>query len=287
MNTYKYHEFSLKLFFTLITVGVSFFLGWSGFFIGLFAIMLFWFFYYQNSTQWLLNSLDLGPNSAQNDLLVLNNQAEHLAKKYHMPSPKIYRIQHPLPVVMGFGTAKNPILIVSQNFFEKLTTSERLALLEVAIYKIECHFSRYLEFITLFNLALINIGSKMDFFIVLITGIKNKKNHNNRNYIFFSRIVSLFIVAINAIYIRKSFFFKTDEAIYHTNPSLLLALKKAELYTPREMTTLEPLLSSFNFANLYTASKLEKRFQKQPSLKQRIEFLQKDKNLMMESLTFS
>lgn len=287
MNAPKHYEFSLKLLFTLATASVSFFLGWSGFIFALFALTVFWLFYRHNSTQWILHSLDLGPDAAENDSLTLTQQAQHLAQKYRMTTPKVYRISHPLPIVLGLGSTENPILVVGAQFFEKLSPSERLAALELAIYKIESNFTRYIEFITLFNLALINIGSKMDFLIVLITGIKNKKNHKNRNYILFSRLFSLVIFAINSIYLRTSFFLQVDETIYHSNPSLLLALKKAELYTPQDYKSFEPLLSPFNFSNIPTQSKLEKRFQKQPSLKQRIEFLQKDKNLMMESLTFS
>lgn len=287
MNADKHYEFSLKLLVSFAIAGGAFFISWSGFIFSLFALTVFWLLYRRNSTAWILKTLDLGPDSAENDLLSLTQQAQHLAQKYGMASPKVYRIQHPLPVVLGLGTAKKPILVVSAHFFDKLTSSERLALLEMAIYKIECNFARYIEFITLFNLAMIQIGSKMDFLIVLITGIKNKKNHNNRNYILFSRIFALLIYTINSIYIRASFFLKVDEAIYHNNAALLLALKKTELYTPTEFKSIEPLLSPFNFANFPTQSKLEKRFQKQPSLKQRIEFLQKDKNLMMESLTFS
>ncbi|MCO5114604.1 MAG: hypothetical protein M9899_10595 [Bdellovibrionaceae bacterium] len=287
MNANKHYEFSLKLFVTLAIAAAAFVMSWSSFIFALFALTVFWGLYSRNSTRWLLRTLDLGPESEENDLLSLTQQAQHLAQKYGISTPKIYRIQHPLPVVLGLGSARSPILVVSAHFFDKLSPSERLALLEVAIYKIECNFTRYTEFITLFNLALIEIGSKMDFLIVLITGIKNKKNHNRRNYILFSRLFAILIYTINSIYVRTSFFLKVDEAVYHNNPSLLLALKKTELYTPTEFKSMEPLLSPFNFSNFATQSNLEKRFQKQPSLKQRVEFLQKDKNLMMESLTFS
>lgn len=287
MNTTRHYEISLKLLLSLGALALFCLVGWSGFFVGLFVISLFWFFYSRRSTRWLLKRLDLGPDAPSNATVMLNKQAEQIAQKYQMPTPKIYRIEKSIPLVMGFGNAQNPIIVISQNFYDKLSLAEKNSLLEMALYKIESGYTKNIEFATLLNLAIIDTGSKLDLLLALITGLKNKKNHGNRNYLVFARLFGLGARLINSVYIRKSFFFKVDDVLFQTNPYLLLTFKKAQLYTPKDTDSVEPLLCAFNFCNLPVLTKWERRFQRQPEFNERIETLQKEKNLMVESLTFS
>lgn len=281
----KRREFTLKLIVGLIFLFTLSLIGWGAIWVGVLTLASTSFFLKHRSTSLVLKKLDLGPDSRPSDDLTITPMLENLAKKYEIAKPLLYKTKRPSPMVVGLGSKENPIIALSEPYFSKLSSNEKEALLELAVLKIESEFCKNTEFITLLNLGILFVGSRLDLIIALIIGLKKKKNIDTHHYILFSRFSLFFMRLINYFYMNPKLFNKFDETTYQNNTHLILALHKTLIYAPLEKKSTHPLLNPFNFCNFPRYVNWHKYLEVQPSIDSRLIELQKDKNLMLESLT--
>lgn len=281
----KKREFLLKLFCGgLLIVGLSF-VSWGYAWIGLFAIFILSLALHYNSTYWILKKLDLGPEPTSIDDIHLSPVLGRLAKKYEVNTPQLYRTKIPAPLVLGLGHRDASIIAYSEPFFNKLSPAEKEALLEIAFQKIESEFCHNIEFVTHLNSLILFIGSKMDLVIAFVIGLKRNKNIESQHYVIFSRFSLVAIRLINYFYMNTKVFQRFDESTYQNNPHLALALNKTLIYSPLEKKSVDPLLCPFNFCNFPRYVLWHRHLEIQPDIESRLSDFQKDKNLMLQSLT--
>ncbi len=281
----KRREFLLKLLisgFFLISLSI---VSWAMVWFGVLMIATVSILLHYYSTQWILSKLDLGPDAINKDDVHISPVLERLAKKYEIQKPSLYKSKSPTPLVMGLGSKESSVICISELFFNKLSQEEKESLLELAVIKIESEFCKNTEFIVHINSVILFIGSRLDLVIAIIVGLKKNKNINTHHYIFFSRISLILIRAINYFYMNEKTFLKFDETTYQNNTHLILALNKTWIYSPLEKKSTHPLLSPFNFCNFPRYVNWHKHLEVQPAIDFRTHDLQKDKNLMLESLT--
>lgn len=281
----KKREFLLKLLCGGIFIFLLSFVSWGYAWAGIIVIASLSLALHYKSTDWILHKLDLGPEPRAIDDIHLTPVLERLAKKYEISVPKIYRTNTPAPLVLGLGHKDNCVIAYSGPFFNKLSLSEKEALLEIACNKIESEFCRNIEFVTHLNSLILNIGSKMDLVIAFVIGLKRNKNIESHHYILFSRLSVSLIRVINYFYMNKKVFHKFDVNTYQSNPHLALALNKTLIYSPLEKKAVNSLLCPFNFCNFPRYVPWHKHFEMQPSIENRLNGFQKDRNLMLQSLT--
>lgn len=281
----KRREFLLKflisgLFLLLLSL-ISWAMVWFGvLIIGVLSILLNYY-----STYWILKKLDLSPEDQSRDDIYITPILERLSKKYEIEKPLLYKTKSPSPLVLSLGSKEMSMICISEIFFKKLSQPEKESLLELAIIKIESEFCKNTEFIVHVNSLILFIGSRLDLIIALIIGLKKNKNIDTHHYILFSRISMILIRLINYFYMNKKIFLKFDEITYQNNTHLILALNKTSIYSPLEKKSTHPLLSPFNFCNFPRYVNWHKHLDVQPTINERTHSLQKDKNLMLESLT--
>ena len=282
----KWREFFLKIFVFLTLLLIFNQFNWMGTSIGLITLVMTGLYLRYNSTKWLLSWLDLGPEVLHVDKFMLRKNVLSLSKKYDIPPPSIYKLNVTTPIVLGLGSKNSSYILVSKAFFEKLSEEERNALLELTIAKIESNFFKNIEFVTLIHFFILGIGAKIDLFLAFLVGLKRKKQRGNRFYIIFARISVFIIRTINYYYFytNQKVLLKFDEQTYQNNPHILLALKKAQIYSPFKQTIFDPLFTPFNFANIPHYVPWHRHFKVYPDIEQRIYFMQQDKNLALESL---
>ncbi len=281
----KKRDFLLKLLGSgVFLFGLSY-VSWGYTWLGLLGLFFMSVAMHYRSTYWLLKKLDLGPVLKEVDDVHLSPVLDRLAKKYEIRKPKIFKTKTPSPLVLGLGHKEDSIIAYSEPFFNKLSLSEKEALLEIAFMKIETEFSRNLEFVTHLNSLLLFVGSKMDLVIAFIIGLKRNKNTPNQHYVIFARLSVLAIRTINFLYMNQKVFYRFDESVYHSNPHLALALNKTLIYSPLEKKSVNPLLGPFNFCNFPRYVNWHKYLEIQPDIETRLSGFQKDRNLMLQSLT--
>jgi hypothetical protein len=281
----KKREFLLKLLCGgLLLFGLSL-VSWGLIWVGLVFILVISIALHYNSTRWILKKLDLGPEAHNSDDVHISPIIKALANKYEITKPLIYKTKTPGPLVLGLGSKEASVIAISEPFFNKLTLNEKEALLEIAIHKIETEFCKNIEFVTHLNSLILFIGSKLDLVIAFAIGLKRNKNVETYHYVLFTRFSVFIIRIINYFYMNKKIFSKFDEITYQNNSHLVLALNKTLIYSPLEKKTINPLLCPFNFCNLPRYVSWHKHLEIQPDIETRLFDLQKDKNLMLESLT--
>lgn len=281
----KKREFLLKLFCGgFLLVGLSF-VSWGYSWVGLFAIFILSLALHYKSTHWILKKLDLGPEPTSIDDIHLTPVLGRLAKKYEVNMPKLYRTKTPAPLVLGLGHRDDSIIAYSEPFFNKLSSSEKEALLEIAFQKIESEFCRNIEFVTHLNSMILFVGSKLDLVIAFVIGLKRNKNIESQHYVIFSRFSLVAIRLINYFYMNAKVFQRFDESTYQNNPHLALALNKTLIYSPLEKKSVDPLLCPFNFCNFPRYVHWHRHLEIQPDIESRLSGFQKDRNLMLQSLT--
>lgn len=281
----KKREFLLKLLcYGIILFGLSF-AGWAFLWLGLLLVLTVSITLHYNSTQWILKKLDLGPDTQSSEDIHLVPIVEQLAKKYEINKPTLYKVKTPSPLVIGLGSRDSSYIAYSEPFLNKLSTSEKEALLEIAVHKIESEFCRNIEFVIHLNSLILFIGSKLDLVIAFIVGLKRNKKTETQHYILFSRFSMLAIRLVNHFYMNKKVFVKFDDITYQNNPHLALALNKTLIYSPLEKKSVPPLLCPFNFCNFPRYVHWHRYFEVQPEIESRLNNFQSDRNLMLQSLS--
>ena len=281
----KKREFLLKLAcYGIILFGLSF-AGWAFLWLGLLLLLTVSITLYYNSTSWILKKLDLGPETQASEDIHLVPILEQLAKKYEIKKPTLYKVKTPSPLVLGLGSRDSSAIAYSEPFLNKLSTSEKEALLEIAVHKIESEFCKNIEFVTHLNSLILFVGSKLDLIIAFIIGLKRNKKTETQHYILFSRFSMMGIRAINYFYMNRKVFAKFDDITYQINPHLVLALNKTLIYSPLEKKSVNPLLTPFNFCNFPRYVQWHRYFEIQPEIENRLNSFQSDRNLMLQSLS--
>lgn len=281
----KKREFLLKLLCYGIILFSFSFIGWGFVWLGLLLVFALTIALHYNSTNWILKKLDLGPDLRSSEDIHLGPILERLSKKYEIQKPTLYKVKTPAPLVLGLGSRDKSVIAYSETFLNKLSSNEKEALLEIAIHKIESEFCKNIEFVTHLNSLILFIGSKLDLVIAFIIGLKRNKNINNQYYILFSRFSVVGIKIINYFYMNKKVFLNFDTVTYQNNPHLVLALNKTLIYSPLEKKSVPPLLCPFNFCNFPSYVSWHRHFEVQPNIETRLNNFQKDRNLMLQSLT--
>lgn len=281
----KKREFLLKLVCYGVLLFALSFTNWIFICCGLALMLIVAVTLHYQSTNLILNKLDVGPNSTPSEDIHLAPILERLTQKYEIKKPTVYKTNTPSPLVLGLGDKNSGIIAYSQPFFDKLSSNEKEALLEIAIHKIESEFCKNIEFVTHLNSLLLFIGSKLDLIIAFIVGLKRNKDIQGQHYIFFSRISMVFLRVINYVYMNPKFFKQFDEITYQNNHHLSIALSKTLIYSPLEKKSINPLLCPFNFCNFPRYVYWQRHFEIQPQIETRLKNFQKSKNLMLQSLT--
>ncbi len=281
----KRREFLLKLLICGLFLILLSLISWAMVWFGVLIIATLSIFLNYYSTQLILKKLDLGPEDQSRDDVHITPILERLSKKYEIERPALYKTKSPSPLVLALGSKDMGVICISEIFFKKLSQPEKESLLELAVIKIESEFCKNTEFIVHINSLILFIGSRLDLVIAIIIGLKKNKNIDTHHYILFSRFSLIFIRVINYFYMNKKIFLKFDEITYQNNSHLILALNKTSIYSPLEKKSTHPLLSAFNFCNFPRYVNWHKHLDVQPVIDERSHELQKDKNLMLESLT--
>lgn len=261
------------------------FISWSMVWLGVLLIGLTSLFLNYYSTKLILKKLDLGPEVLCREDSIISPILERLSKKYDIQKPVLYKSKSLSPLVLAIGSKKHGVICIGELFFNKLTVQEKESLLELAVIKIESDFCKNTEFIIHVNSLILFVGSKMDLLIAFIIGLKKSKSNDAQHYILFSRLSLVLIRLINYFYVNTNTFLKFDEIAYQNNTHFILALNKTWIYAPLEKKSINPLLSPLNFCNFPRYVGWHKQLEVQPSIDLRSFHLQKDKNLMLESLT--